>query len=893
MAPHLLVEYTHDDSDNGAHFSYGRFMVDGANRVAGAFRVVSVDALIKFSTPTVQVWQYPHIRWGAGGGNFAYKGRLGAARPYVALSHVWSHAADVDAKLNTSTVLEPFKVDVDPHNGITYKKLSWVGLKQVAQTAKMYGRDYLWIDFFCIDQIDMGDNEVGLQICIMADIYRYARWVLVMIGGMGAVVKADTVTSWMDRAWTLQEAVVNPKVWVLVLWDKTRMIVPNPRKSATTWNFHRIGPSYKAALDMCLIRLTSLLDLADAGVLGLRAIRVVDGATTSPGDVARRALRMALARHNKAIQYTGVWRSMYLRTSSKSADVVYSIMGIFKLQIDPFRKNREPRYLFNDLARKTASKPAIGPVWLTIGGVTGCDIPREKDSRLVLKFPHAEAAGEESDNEPPTMIFATGLKPEWSGYHVDDSQWFIKRFNIKFISQAHPHIINAVSYMMRGRETTRRPQKVPRVTPPPSGGGKAKKYVTRDSAVFNIGGYRSTLVWCGNLENAWRRKLRAVFVGEVGDMTKGTRGLDLNISNESSISRNRVKYDGLSFFVFLEYGSRSWRVVGDGVFGTPAFKLVNGPRSIFTIGANAQTAWQSWHVDSRTSFDRRHRYFHHSYGVEPLRDWRLTRGPEQDRIIGWFGNKHEYPPKGTHYATYSLAYDIDDLLRDPKLKRLNRTLATDTHPLSVVSTSACWNTTPRTAKTQTPWPVLENGVVPIPFSYGGWTRSACSDLSRAGVDGILLHDPSDGSPPVAYYQVRILFGRRVMYLQMKQDAATPAYWSQTYVVPYRYRGDGLAVINSDYIVKPVVNPTPRCAPVTELGLPLGASNIAVGMAIAQILMKEYGLSLEIAKYKAMLMWGTNLSGMVDMRAMELRQRYCFRGLDPGNYGQRPCDYLPW
>ncbi|CAK7240547.1 MAG: hypothetical protein STHCBS139747_001990 [Sporothrix thermara] len=897
MAPRLLVEYTHNNSDNDRYFSYHEYTVHGAHRVAGAFRVVSVDALINFSTPTVQVWEYPGIRWGAGGGNFAHRGRLQAAQSYIALSHVWSHAADVDAKLNESTVLEPFKVAVDEHNDMNYKKVSWVGLKQAARTANMYGLKYLWIDFFCIDQVSIGenDNEVGLQICIMADIYRYARWVLVMIGGIGAVVKADAITSWMDRAWTLQEAVVNPKVWVLVLWDKTWMTVPSPSNPATTWKFSRISSSHKPTLDMCLIRLRSLLDLADASVPGLPAIRVVDGATPSPGDVARRALRMALARHNPAIQYTGVWRSMYLRTSSKPADVVYSIMGIFKLQIDPFRKNREPRYLFNDLARKTASKPAIGPVWLTIGGVTGCDIPREKDSRLVLKFPHAEAAGEESNNEPPTMVFTTGLEPEWSGYHVDDSQWFIKRFNIKFISQAHPHIINAVSYMMRDRETPRRSRKVPRATPPPSGGGKAKKYVTRDSAVFNIGGYRSTLVWCGNLENARRRKLRAVFVGEVGDMTTAKGGLDLNISNESSISRSPVNYSGMSFFVFLEYGNRHWRVVGDGVFGTRASKLVNGPRSIFTIGAGAQTAWKSWPVDSRTWFDRRTSCFKYSYGVQPLRDWRIPRSLEQKRIIDWFGNKREYPPKGTLYAKYSLAYDIDDLLDDDsKLKVLNRKLANETHPLSVVSTSARWNKTPRTIKTKTAWRVLESGVVPIHFSYGGWTRSACSDLSRAGVDGILLHEPGNGWPAKVNYQMRILFGRRVMYLQMKQDTATPACWSQVYTVPYRYRGDGLEVLNSNYIVKPVRKKhKPRYPPVANLGLKPWASNIAVGNAITQMLMREYSLCLEIARYKAMLMWRANLSRMEDVRAMELRRQYCFRILDPCNYGRRPCDYYPW
>ncbi|RYO80418.1 hypothetical protein DL766_007816 [Monosporascus sp. MC13-8B] len=306
-----------------------------------------------------------------------------------------------------------------------------------------------------------------------------------------------------------------------------------------------------------------------------------------------------MSRQNPQTQYTGVWRSMYLPTSSKPADVVYSIMGIFKLQIDPFRKNRDPRYLFNDLARKTATKLTVGPAWLTVGGVTGCDIPHDGDSRIVPKFPHPETAGKESNNHPPQMVFNAHKSKEWVGYHVDDSQWYIKKYNIRFLSQSHLHIINAVMLMSDAKSTITT-QKVLRVTPlgPPN--------PTRD--------------FYGNFVNAASRKLRAVLVGEVGDMTKEPGRPKLNLSTKASIKLSPVNYRGKSYFLFMDYPNRHWRVVGDGVFHAQANLFINRSRSIFTIGTGAQKALSSWPTHSKTWFNARTYAIGHSYGIEPLDD---------------------------------------------------------------------------------------------------------------------------------------------------------------------------------------------------------------------------------------------------------------------------------
>ncbi|SCN74782.1 uncharacterized protein FFMR_00050 [Fusarium fujikuroi] len=108
---------------------------------------------------------------------------------------------------------------------------------------------------------------------------------------------------------------------------------------------------------LCFIcNLANLLDIADSDPFKtpIPTLVVLDGTTSKSSDVPRRALRACLS-SMKPVKYAVMWRSMYVRTSSVSVDVVYSIMTIFGIRIDPYRKDREPQFVFDDLARKTAA----------------------------------------------------------------------------------------------------------------------------------------------------------------------------------------------------------------------------------------------------------------------------------------------------------------------------------------------------------------------------------------------------------------------------------------------------------------------------------------------------------------------------------------------------------
>ncbi|GLA64841.1 hypothetical protein AtubIFM54640_006574 [Aspergillus tubingensis] len=76
--------------------------------------------------------------------------------------------------------------------------------------------DLLWIDRLCIKQQDEEDKH--WQIRQMFDIYKSCAMCLVLPGGLRRLIKLTERSTWAQRAWTLQEAVAPPVVFVVFEW---------------------------------------------------------------------------------------------------------------------------------------------------------------------------------------------------------------------------------------------------------------------------------------------------------------------------------------------------------------------------------------------------------------------------------------------------------------------------------------------------------------------------------------------------------------------------------------------------------------------------------------------------------------------------------------------------
>ncbi|KAF2966731.1 hypothetical protein GQX73_g6842 [Xylaria multiplex] len=534
-----------------------------------------------------------------------------------------------------------------------------------------------------------------------------------MVGGMSAVQSVKTVTPWMDRAWTLQEAILNR-------------------------NYTYV----------------TLLDMADADfssvVPPLPKIVVLDGIVKGEAVRARHSLRGALSL-NKSVRTAAIWRSIMMRQSGQPVDIIYSVMGCFGLQIDPYRKNHDPEYLFNDLARKVAATKGLGPAWLNIEGVAGSKIPRHPASRIVPAFPQT------APNKASIYTMSDGTKKNPATF-VTKFADYVARFHANFITHSHPHVISA--YML------------PLTWERSLASGKAN---------VKLWTMRGTIYYQGKLDSTNWQKVQAIYIGKVGDMGTGPP----------------APHDGYHYFLFLKWKRGQWHFYGDGSFRPRGMKW-RSPHGrmnkwLFTVGQGAQNRIKRWQAPSGGVWlDQRSTNFrYHSYGIVPLQDFLVSNpSPKQ---IAWLGFKYN-KPTSPRWRRCDVSFDTSKLSQ----AQLDNLLMS---PVPLHLTSCHTNTPPNFVDDYTPWKLTIMGALQMLYSFGGWKKSICAQLAKAGVEGVMI--PHDDKNPLdvtsASYYVSLRFGRQVIYVQTKPHHKTPRQYTQIYVLPYG--GWGGPPLNAPYITQ--------------------------------------------------------------------------------------------
>jgi hypothetical protein len=554
-----------------------RWSYDTYPRTPGAFRAVRVSSLQR--TPgTIELYEWSELR---NGNDEVDLNDVRNYPGYAAISHTWDMSAEVQSLANA------FAGDLEVliEDGVT--TISWLGLRQAANAAAQLHCAYMWLDFFSLDQVPRrrasgeDDGEKGLQIRNMGNIYKLAKTVIVMPGGVSAVQGVEFPTSWIDRAWTLQEAVLckNP-AWAYVQWPH-KLNFPVGKQ---TFNFTQVKAETNPETlqkDRCLIRLLRLLEMADLSrntavwPSGVSQVKCLDGRATGAAQGKARSALIAVFRGKGGT--AGVWRSM----------LIYSVMGIFNVELDPYQQDRSVQYLYNDLATKMAARG--DPGWLAVGGLAGSRISRYPKSGLIPWVPiyrdRALPAYKNSDGE--TLL---------SGEFIDGSANYIQRFDIKFVTSSRPHIMCArmFSYNVQRFIMTN-----------PYG-----------ALIFlSIGRLNATCTFRGELgsDPRWNR---IVIVGTI-----------------ASWSTPPTALSGSQYVLLLSWKDQRWTVTGDGWFRLHAPGVLPTKRQHFIIGPGAPniTTWSCDHGPTVSSWKRLPR----SYGILAKPDMILD-----ERIpIVWFGYK--------------------------------------------------------------------------------------------------------------------------------------------------------------------------------------------------------------------------------------------------------------
>lgn len=341
-------------------WSYGTLrIVNGALRLINVSNLLAADATI-----TVSEWSDLDLE------------KAGKDIPkYGTISHSWSPSEQVQ-KISSRVKRSLF---IDLGNS-KYHEVSWHGLCQAAKAAQYLGCEYIWLDLACIHQDSHDDKK--LQIQVMGHVYEKSVAVIVMPGGVAAAQEIEFSAPWITRAWTLQEVTLSPtNVYVLILherWDDAYKYVV----SST-------GPLYDVTNvddQIALSKLEALLSCRGAG-LKIERTRKTTGKTENIPFIARcfgddegliEALEGVLSGHTIAMRKSAAWRSIWLRTSTKPQDTVFSVMHLMGVSIVvDYERTRDDLVL--ELARRTSSFPS----WLDIGTA----IPFDPQFGLVPALP--------------------------------------------------------------------------------------------------------------------------------------------------------------------------------------------------------------------------------------------------------------------------------------------------------------------------------------------------------------------------------------------------------------------------------------------------------------------------------------------------------------------------
>ncbi|OCH89261.1 hypothetical protein OBBRIDRAFT_778769 [Obba rivulosa] len=264
---------------------------------------------------------------------------------YTAISYVW-RGNSVD---DESTLGPVFSVagaeDGDP--------VSVNVLTHACTAALREKTNYIWLDRLCIIQTSKDDKQ--WQIRRMFEIYQRCALCLVFPGGIQRLVHIHEHTTWINRGWTLQEALAPPRVDVIHAWNLGGGMFYGAFRGYIT----ELVPGESA-----MTPLRTMLSLNNFGLTNFfptnATIRHVtfhaelfgphDSDSSGTQTVAEQTTRAVVFMLKEALtegtfdeRAPAIWRSALFRTSSRPVDMVFSIMGLFGVTLDVRRFSRDDR----------------------------------------------------------------------------------------------------------------------------------------------------------------------------------------------------------------------------------------------------------------------------------------------------------------------------------------------------------------------------------------------------------------------------------------------------------------------------------------------------------------------------------------------------------------------
>lgn len=270
---------------------------------------------------------------------------------YIAISHVWKSLPPEEDDILTKK--GSFLAECEDRNDggpMSIDVLHWTAL-----AALQIGIRLLWLDRLCILQTptEAGRLDKPWQIKKMYRVYKDCAACFVLPAGLRRFTEKMEDTTWMTRAWTFQEVMVPPIVEVLF----TSYVGKSPAKVVQKME----GVKYFTMVNQSVY---------DDSRDGTAATREQFAQALQLRDHFVEMSRKPRPETGSLGQFYDIWRFVQWRISARPVDVVFSVMGLLGVDLDPKRFGREDRFsatlaMAQQLLYKDSSKNACieVPLW--------------------------------------------------------------------------------------------------------------------------------------------------------------------------------------------------------------------------------------------------------------------------------------------------------------------------------------------------------------------------------------------------------------------------------------------------------------------------------------------------------------------------------------------------
>ncbi|ESK90424.1 het-domain-containing protein [Moniliophthora roreri MCA 2997] len=255
---------------------------------------------------------------------------------------------------------------------------------------------YLWVDRLCILQKCATDK--AWQIRKMYGIYKGCDPCLILPGGIRHLVGIEEETVWIQRAWTLQEVMAPDNALVLFQWRHGAGWFHGPVASGDLELVIRGESAVADVMDLCLPYLSGVMggytyfvqdddedEDEQAEQVRIKIEPIIFGRDRSH---VLALLGIMWGRDPDAVPQA-IWRSALMRVSSRPVDMVFSIMGLFDVSLDPRAFQSGDRFAATVALAQEILRKGGNASWL----VASLHAPPERQLSTFPMFPETTVDG--------------------------------------------------------------------------------------------------------------------------------------------------------------------------------------------------------------------------------------------------------------------------------------------------------------------------------------------------------------------------------------------------------------------------------------------------------------------------------------------------------------------